>query len=498
MLNFVDGWGIMNYFIYIGILLIVAKVIKEKVPFVNRIILPTALLAGFIGLILSDGFLNLIPLNRDGILYIMTDTGDGGYVLEKYSILKDIIYHMFAIGFISLALKRGVAKGTKKVWSTGMIIVMTYLIQAIIGAGVILILFKDTFLGAGLLLPLGFGQGPGLATSMGNIFEAGSGQLSEGGALGATIASIGFIIGGTVGVVTLNVLARKNNLTVNKPYDSADTMTEDSYKVEQVTISGNKELKILDALTINVIVILAIYFLAFGTLFLLNTFVFPNMGGIGNTFEGVFHGFNYLLGVLYAFAFRAILTKIEKSKNRKYDMLNNNFILSNISNLAFNILIVAAVLSITIESINEYWLQVIVMSLLAGVGTFIFLRFIIKRVYQKSLHVHYFVIMYGMLTGTMSTGVALLKGIDPKLETPVAEDIVLSNGTAIALALPLFAVLSFPGAQIDNPGAVWNIFGTEIGMYTALVFIVPIIFALILGAIVIYINRATYKENQSV
>ena len=97
-----------------------------------------------------------------------------------------------------------------------MIIVIIYLLQAIIGAGIVLVFFKDIFLGAGLLLPLGFGQGPGLATSIGAGYTDGVGALVDGAALGATIASVGFLVGGILGVIALNYLSRKHNLNVNK------------------------------------------------------------------------------------------------------------------------------------------------------------------------------------------------------------------------------------------------------------------------------------------
>ena len=49
-----------------------------------------------------------------------------------------------------------------------------------------------------------------------------------------------------------------------------------------------------------------------------------------------------------------------------------------------------------------------------------------------------------MLTGVASTGIALLKGLDRNLETPVAEELVLGSGTAITMALPLFGFLMLP------------------------------------------------------
>jgi len=85
-----------------------------------------------------------------------------------------------------------------------------------------------------------------------------------------------------------------------------------------------------------------------------------------------------------------------------------------------------------------------------------------------------------MLTGTASTGLALLKCIDPDYESPVAEEMVLGSGTAISMALPLFALLMFPtiAATSDNGG-----------LFIALVFIIPAVYFFVLLFVITKINK---------
>jgi ESS family glutamate:Na+ symporter len=45
--------------------------------------------------------------------------------------------------------------------------------------------------------------------------------------------------------------------------------------------------------------------------------------------------------------------------------------------------------------------------------------------------------MYGMLTGTASTGVILLREIDGEFKTPVADNLVYQNFPAIAFGFPM-------------------------------------------------------------
>lgn len=453
MFDVVKDWDIMNFFILIGVLLFIGKIIKEKVPFLNRVIIPTALIAGFIGLILSEGFLGLIPYARDGVL-------------------KELVYHSLAIGFIALSLKRDTNKTTKKIWSTGMIIVIIYLLQAIIGTGIVALFFKDIFLGAGLLLPLGFGQGPGLATSIGQGYADGIGVLTDGAALGATIASVGFLVGGVLGVVTLNFLSRRHNLNVDKIHRENSTIKE-TFEFESI-----KELRVFDALTTQIAIIFVIYGAVYLTLVLLEGWLLPQLGDLGVTFAGVFHGFNFLIGIMYALLFKKLLVALDK-KGKNVNFMTNNYILSNISSVAFNFLIAAAVLTITIESIKTYYLLVIIMAFAGSVFTFLLVGFLVKKIYPKEYHLHYFLGLFGMLTGTASTGLALLKGVDSDFTSPVAEEMVLGSGTAISMALPLFALLMFPGLAIENSNNLFNV----------LVFLVPAIYMSILIFIVLFINR---------
>ncbi len=523
MFDIILDWEFMSFYIYLGVLLFVAKLIKEKVPFLNRIIIPSALIAGFIGLLLSDGFLNVINVSVDVTDFEVyelayTDIPDdelSNYIIVTYDeavdmginldldddattieyevgdnvvleetkstqrnpIIFETVYHALAIGFIALTLRREENPTDKKVWSTGMVIVITYLIQAIIGISVVFLLFRDTFLGAGLLLPLGFGQGPGLATTQGLAYDSNPFvNLPHGGALGASIASMGFLVGGIVGVIALNYLARKNNLSVDKFHREESLITEN---FEMKTI---KEIRVFDALTMQLVIIFLIYGCVYLTLAGLETLLYSLDSSLGNTFAGVFHGFNFLIGIVYALIYRKILTVVEK-RGKNVRFLTNNYVLSNISSVAFNFMIIASVLTITNAAVETYYLLVLAFAVFGTIATLAFVKWISKKIYSGPNELNYFLGMFGMLTGTASTGLALLKGVDKDFKSPVAEEMVVGSGTAISMALPLFALLMFPSlAEAAETQSQAN-------MYNALVFIIPTVYALILLGVLLFINR---------
>jgi glutamate:Na+ symporter, ESS family len=428
-----ENWGIILNFLLIGALMFVAKVLKTKVPVLNKIVIPSALLGGFIGLVISLVFAPII-------------TGEETfYDLDQ---LESIVYHALAIGFIALALKRDPSKIKKKIWSTGMLITSTYALQAVIGIILFLMFFaKDNFIGSGMLVALGFGQGPGLAMSIGNTWTD---QLKGFGSdLGASYAFLGFVFGGTVGVTLINIISRRSGKVKPSSYD------EDSASKVTIEVDTIKEISILDGLTTQMIILSVIYGLVYLTLYVAEIGL-GALGGVGEQIFGLLKGFNFIIGILYALVYKNILKAFEK-RGKNVRFITNNYMLSNIASIAFNVMIAGAVLSITLEFLQDYGIQLFLTSILAGLITMVYLRYMTKKVYPVHQD-EYFIGLFGMLTGVASTGLALLKGIDPDLETPVAEEMVLGSGTAISMALPLFVILFLPSLTLGSgQPMLWNL-----------------------------------------
>ena len=66
------------------------------------------------------------------------------------------------------------------------------------------------FKAAGLLLPMGYGQGPGQANNVGSSYEALG--FVGGRSFGLAIAAAGYLVACVVGVIILNVLSRRGKL----------------------------------------------------------------------------------------------------------------------------------------------------------------------------------------------------------------------------------------------------------------------------------------------
>jgi ESS family glutamate:Na+ symporter len=49
--------------------------------------------------------------------------------------------------------------------------------------------------------------------------------------------------------------------------------------------------------------------------------------------------------------------------------------------------------------------------------------------------------MYGMLTGTISSGILLLREIDPNFNTPAANNLIIGSGFGIVFGIPVLVLV---------------------------------------------------------
>ena len=77
--------------------------------------------------------------------------------------------------------------------------------------------------------------------------------------------------------------------------------------------------------------------------------------------------------------------------------------------------------------------------------------------------------MYGMMTGTISSGVLLLREIDPELRTPASNNMVIGSSFAILLAVPLLILV---GTAPKSTAMTFLTLGVAIAYYLLLLMIV--------------------------
>ena len=106
------------------------------------------------------------------------------------------------------------------------------------------------------------------------------------------------------------------------------------------------------------------------------------------------------------------------------------------SNFFFDIMVVAGIAAIRLDVLQNYWGIMLILGIVGLVITYVY-NLIIARTLFKEYPEEQFLTMYGMLTGTASTGVILLREIDGDFKTPAADNMVYQNFPAIVFGFPL-------------------------------------------------------------
>ena len=432
-------WGGIIYFLILSVLLLVGNIIRRKIPLFKKSLLPTAVIAGLLGLIIKEVVFR--PLAASGTL-------PADSILKFNQFLNLVTYHTLALGFIAMGLKVNekleIKTNRAHSYYNGMVIVSVYLLQGVIGIALTL-LFAYTFMPAfqtgpglatGILLPFGFGQGPGQANNFGVIYE----QFDPNGFVGAqsyglAMASMGFIWAAIGGVFYLNRIQKKR--VRGEEVATQLTSIQEISAPDEIPVAES-----IDKMTVQIALIITVYGLTLLTMFSLSKLVSLNETTY-RMLNSLIWGFNFIFGMLIALLSKKVFVFLRKTglMTRQYP---NNFMLNRIAGVVFDLMVVASITAINMEDLsqNNIWIAFLLISSVGGAVTMFYLHHLTKRVYSQ-YPLEGFAAMYGTLTGTASTGIALLREVDPYYKTPAATDLVTGTTTAILFGLPILLLASY-------------------------------------------------------
>jgi len=421
--------SVWSFVLTIAILLIammVANSLRNTIKAIRRLMIPSAVLGGFLLLLI-----NWVLKSVFGISLYSTST------------LETLTYHGLGLGFAAMAL-RNINKNPDKRsrtggFDTGITVVCSYLMQAVLGLVVTITLYRflGSFFASGILLPMGYGQGPGQAYNWGHAYEVSYG-FAHGTSFGLTIAAMGFVSASVGGVICLNVLKKKGVYKGNMGDGVHEDLTIDAF-------TGKNEIPLsesMDKFTIQMALVFIAYTLAYlfmrGVNALVETGVF---GGLGSTIQTMIWGFQFLFSTLCAILLKTVLRRLRKKGviRREY---TNNFMQNRIAGFMFDLMVVASIAAIDLSAFEEteFIIPLTLICVLGAFLTYFYLRFVSKRVFPLYEN-EAFLSLYGMMTGTASTGTILLRELDPKFETQAADNLVYHQPWAILFGFPMFLLI---------------------------------------------------------
>ncbi len=413
--------SLWNIIIQIGLIagsILVSNMLRNRVAVIRRAMMPVAVMAGFL----------LLLLKYTGLIRI-----DG-------TIMEILVYHGIALGFIAMSLRvpdKSMKKGDRAALKSGAIIVSTYMVQGVIGLIISILLgytlMPGLFKASGLLLPMGYGQGPGQANNVGTSYQ--NLGFAGGRSFGLAIAASGYLCACIVGVILLNVLAKRGSVSASKKMNDDDLAVDFFQDKNELPVADS-----VDRLSVQLAMVFVTYLLTYLATWGLTSGIAAVSVGLARTLNTLLWGFNFIVGSAIAVLLRVSLEK-GKEKGLIVRQYQNNYLLNRISGFFFDIMIVAGISSINIEDLSGLWLPFVLMAVAGGVFTW----FHLKRVCRWAYPDYYYeglISMYGMMTGTISSGILLLREIDSDLRTPAANNLVSGSSVGIVLGAPVLILVS--------------------------------------------------------
>jgi len=418
------SWSIFIDLGLICVALLIATFIRSRVRFFQKFLIPNALVAGFILLI----FYNLV-VPRSG----MTREG-----------LENLVFHLLNLSFVAMSLRGMGMKGAgRRIFSSSVIIIIQYTLQVIVGFGLTL-LFIYTFLpnlfpSFGFLMPLGFGLGPGQAFAIGKGWEVFG--FEGGGSLGLVFAAIGYLWACFLGIALITIGRRRGWMDpeLSALIDQRRLRTGVLPLKEKRPVGSllTTETEAIDTLSFNLALVLGVYLLAYLLLHLL-TYLLSFAGDMGTQLA------TNLWGI--AFIFAAVIAMFVKWIFRAFniDHAVDNGTLTRLAGGCIDIMVAAAIAAIEIVLLTRFWIPILAIAIVGAAVSTITILWTVSRLFTDN-RFRRAIMFYGNLTGTLSTGLALLRVVDPDFKTPVATDYMYGTGITFVLVIPLILMLNLPG-----------------------------------------------------
>ncbi|MFJ7972622.1 sodium/glutamate symporter [Psychrobacillus sp. NPDC096389] len=396
-----------------GMLLIAGVAIRETVPFFQRFLIPSSVIAGFLGLILGQQVLGwiTIPESFESIpiyaMYILMTCVPLGITVTG----KKVIQHMdFAFGNMVL-----------------------YGFQLVFGVliGILLLRFWPGLPeGWGLMAVAAFFGSHGSVPIVSSVIDP-TGELGA-QSLGMVMATLGVLIAIIPGIILANYGIRRGWGAFTKDISNKDksffrgTLPEKDRKpIGRLTINPSNVTSIAFQLGI-----LAVSF-KFGELIL---------SGIGLLIPFI----NNIPTMIYGIVGSLILWPLMKKV--KFDGYVDKPTINEISNFSLEIIILTACASIQLSIISEFFVPLLILTFIICGITFIFTNLWYRKIknpewFEKSL------MNYGMATGSNPQGLSLVRIVDPNNESSIYEALGVYNAVFFwnKLLLPLAASLILVG-----------------------------------------------------
>lgn len=393
---------VFNDLIVLFVFLLIGFVLREVIKPIQRLFIPASVLGGAIALILGPQCLGLITLPET---------------------LGSMASPMIGIVMTCIILGTTLTRGKLKSYAgTTNVECLVYFGQ--MGLGLLVgILLKAVWSELpphwGILSVYAFFGGHGAASSAGQFYE----EQGFAGALdlGIILATLGLMLAMIIGMIIINIGVRKGWAKVVNT-DASDASlyggvipTEQQKPIGMGVVSGGG----INSMALQLGIVFVCIFLGDKIFELLGNYL-----PIAKQFPAFLHG---MVGAAIVW-FLMLRTHTDKYLDSKS--------ISTISGLALEICVTAAVATLNVKMLASFLVPILILTAVMMAFT-IFACFFFGKRWLKQDWFETMCGMFGQVTGSATTGIALIRCVDPDGKTTAYE----SFGVAGSIFAPLAAVL---------------------------------------------------------
>ncbi len=392
-------------FALMSILLFIAQLIRAKVKFIQNLYLPTAMIAGFMGLFLGSSFLSYI--SPQVAAYAVPFSGK----IASYAYMLVVV--LFASLYLGNSKKQSARQMMNQVGDTFSLNMAAefcgFGVALLIGGGLLMYLVPEISSTFSILQPAGFVGGHGYAAAIGTTLEEARNtiwQSKEAVVIGQTFATIGILVGVIGGLIAINIATRKKYTRCIKSMGNLPQDVRTGFIAENNQESLGKatvSAMALDPLSWHILLI----FMA-------------SAGGYYSYYwiKGIVPGITMpmmCLAMLSGVILQKVLglLKLDHSVDKK--------VITRMGSMVTDYLVAFGIASIKISVVIKFATPLAIMSILGVSFAMFYLFYLSKRLF----HNYWFergIFIFGWSSGVVAMGVTLLRIVDPDFRSRALDD----------------------------------------------------------------------------
>jgi glutamate:Na+ symporter, ESS family len=326
---------------------------------------------------------------------------------------QDVGYHLFGASFLAIGLTPLHSSGTSLRGGAAWMGVgqwVSFPLQAVVGGALTWLLIgagSDLHPAFGFLAPMGLNEGPGQAVSIGRLWEAEG--LANAPSIGATMASLGFVIAYAGGVL----VARRSGRLRRHPDGTAEPAPDLAVAAGATAVATRPPRAAVARAAAGVgLGYLAIYGLVWWV-----------TGLIGPDVQDLVLAVLFFVCLLVGTAVRAILSRRRVTLDGEA--------LRTVTVWAVDGLTIAILGSLAWRDVSDVIGPLLAVVTLAAAATAVAIWGMGRRLPSARLERQ--LALFGTVTGTAASGLALITMVDPEMESSAATEL----GAAVVVSTPV-------------------------------------------------------------